>query len=141
MCMKQFGVWQRYSWQDETLTPDSNPLADIGGELLHLRGQFEVGDAGQLTFAIRGLPVVYDAAKQELSCQGKTAPLEPVHGTIQLEILADRTSLEIFGNRGRIYMPIGAIAADSNRSLQLSVRGGTAKIRALEVYRLRLAWQ
>jgi fructan beta-fructosidase len=132
---------QRYSRHDETLTSDRNPLADIRGELFHLRGQFEVGNAGQLTFAIRGLPVVYDAAKQELFCQGKTAPLGPVSGTIQLEILVDRTSVEIFGNHGSIYMPIGAIAADGNRSLQLSVSGGTAKIQALEVYRLRSAWQ
>ena len=59
---------------------------------------------------IRGVPIAYDVTKQELSCQGKTAPLKPVDGTIQLEILVDRTSVEIFGNRGRVYMPIGVIA-------------------------------
>jgi fructan beta-fructosidase len=132
---------QKYSRQEETLTPDGSPLAGIEGELFHLRGQFEVGDAARLTLAVRGLPVVYDAGKRELSCRGKTAPLEPVNGTIQLEILVDRTSVEIFGNRGRVYMPLGAIAADGDRSLQLSVRGGTAKIQSLDVYRLRSAWE
>ena len=132
---------QRYSWHDETIEPDRNPLADVRGELFHLRGQVDVGHANELTFVIRGLPVVYDVARQELSCKGKTAPLKPANGTIRLEILVDRTSMEIFGNDGRIYMPIGAIPADSNKSLQLSARGGTAKIQALEVHRLRSAWE
>jgi len=132
---------QRYSWHDEILEPDSNPLAEVRGELFHLRGQVDVGHANELTFVIRGLPIVYDVARRELSCKGKTAPLQPANGTIRLEILVDRTSMEIFGNDGRIYMPIGAIPADSNKSLQLSVRGGTAKIQALEVHRLRSAWE
>ncbi len=76
-----------------------------------------------------------------MSCQGKTAPLKPVNGTIQLEILLDRTSIEIFANAGRIYMPIGVIPADNNQSLQLSTKGGPAKIQSLEVYRLRSAWE
>ena len=72
----------------KSLTPDSNLLADLRGELFHLRGEFEPGDASELRFVIRGVPIVYDVTKQELSCQGKTAPLKPVNGTIRLEVLA-----------------------------------------------------
>ncbi len=131
----------KYTWTNEPLNPDSNPLADLRGDLFHLRGQFEVGNASEFTFVLRGTPVVYSVAKQELSCQSKTAPLKPESGTIQLEILLDRTSVEIFANRGRIYMPIGVIPADDNQSFQLSTRGGPAKIQSLEVYRLRSAWE
>ena len=95
----------------------------------------------ELTFTLRGTPVVYNIAKQELSCQGKTAPLKPIDGTIQLEILLDRTSIEIFANTGRIYMPIGVIPPDDNRSLQLAAKSGTTKIQSLEVYRLRSSWE
>jgi fructan beta-fructosidase len=132
---------RKRTWTNEPLNPDRNPLADLQGDLFHLRGQFEVGNASELTFTLRGVPVVYNVAKQELSCQGKTAPLKPIDGTIPLEILLDRTSIEIFANAGRIYMPIGVIPADDNQSLQLSTRGGTAKIQSLEVYRLRSAWE
>jgi fructan beta-fructosidase len=132
---------QRYGWKDETLGPDGNPLADLRGDLFHLRGQFEVANASELTFVLRGTPVVYNVAKQELSCQGKTAPLKPESGTIQLEILLDRTSIEIFANGGRIYMPLGVIPADDNHSHQVSAKGGTGKIQSLEIYRLRSVWE
>ena len=132
---------QAYRWTEEALTPQSNVLAQVTGELFHLRGRFEVGNASGLDFVIRGVPVAYDAQKQELSCKGKKAPLKPVDGTIQLEVLVDRTSMEIFGNRGRVYMPIGVIPADNDKSLQLRARGGTARIQSLEVYRLRSAWE
>jgi len=45
MCMKQFGVWQRYSWQEyyqkegKTLLPGPNqPRSETGGCGLHHRG-------------------------------------------------------------------------------------------------------
>ncbi len=132
---------QKHTWTNEPLPPDTNPLADLGGDLFHLRGQFEVGKASELIFTLRGVSVIYNVAKQELSCQGKTAPLKPESGTIQLEILVDRTSIEIFANAGRIYMSLGVIPSDDNQSLQLLGKDGTARIQSLEVYRLRSAWK
>jgi len=123
------------------LTPDGNVLAQVTGDPFHLRGRFEVGAVGGLDLVIRGVPVAYDVERQELSCAGKTAPLKPTGGTIQLEILVDRTSMEIFGNRGRVYMPIGVIPADNDKSLQLHAKGGGVRIGSLEVYRLRSAWE
>ncbi len=85
--------------------------------------------------------VIYNVAKQELSCQGKTAPLKPTNGTIQLDILLDRTSIEIFANGGKVYMPLGVIPANNDRSLRLSTTAGAAKIQSLEIYQLRSAWE
>jgi len=44
-------------------------------------------------FIIRDVPVVYDVEKQQLSCQGKVAPLKP---------LADKIRLEVFTKGGRM---------------------------------------
>jgi len=41
--------------------------------------------------------------------------LKQVDGKIHLELLVDRTSIEIFGNDGRVYMPIGVILADNSK--------------------------
>jgi fructan beta-fructosidase len=132
---------RKHSWTDQTCRPDDNLLADLRGELLHIRGVFEPGDGGELGFVIRGIPVAYDVGRQELTCQGKTAPLKPANGTIRLELLVDRTSIEVFGNQGRVYMPIGVIPPDDDKSLRFYVRTGTARIRSLEVYPLRSAWE
>ena len=41
-----------------TLAPGANALAGIRGDLFDLRAQFTVGNAGEVRFAIRGVPVV-----------------------------------------------------------------------------------
>jgi len=131
---------KRQAWKDVALRPEENPLAGISGDLFHIRARFKPGDAKEIRFVIRGIPVVYDIGKQELSCLKKTAPLKPADGRIRLEILVDRTSIEIFANDGRVYMPIGVIPADGDRSLQVLSTGGETRIDALEVYELRSAW-
>ncbi len=67
--------------------------------------------------------------------------MKPVDGKIRLEILVDRTSIEIFGNDGRVYMPIGTILPDDNRTLELFSKDGGSGIDSLEVYELRPAWK
>ncbi|MCH9021466.1 MAG: GH32 C-terminal domain-containing protein, partial [Planctomycetes bacterium] len=124
---------KQYAWNNEILTPGKNPLSEITGELFHIRGLFDVGSAAQMGFLIRGTQVLFDAEKSQLSCNGKTATLKPKNGKITLEILVDRNSIEIFGNKGRVYMPIGQILPENNKTLALFSKGGHVKIDLLEI--------
>ncbi|MHC4331200.1 MAG: GH32 C-terminal domain-containing protein, partial [Planctomycetota bacterium] len=128
-------------WKNKTLKPGDNLLSDLSGELFHIRAKLQVNNAHETGFVIRDVSVVYDVEKQQLSCQGKTAPLKPVDGRIRLELLVDRTSIEIFGNDGRMYMPMGVILADNSKSLEIFTKGGATKVESLDVYELRSAWQ
>jgi len=92
-------------------------------------------------FMVRGTPIVYDVGDKQLSCKGKSAPLSPSDGKIRLRLLVDRTSLEIFGNDGRVYMPMGVIHPEKNRSLAIFSTGGTVKVTTLDVYELNSAWE
>ena len=106
--------------------------------------------------------MAYSAKEQQLTCKESQAPLNPQNGQpstpfplnkggqggcgkgdgkIRLRILVDRTSIEIFGNDGGIYMPIGVIPPDENRSLKVFGKGGGVKVKSLEVYELRSAWK
>lgn len=131
---------KKHAWKKETVKPEANLLSGIRGDLFDIRAEFEVGDATAFGFSIRGIPVVYTVAAGELECRKRKAPLKPENGGIRLQILVDRTSIEIYGNDGRIYMPIGVIPADDNRSLEIFSRGGSTKVDSLEVYELRSAW-
>jgi sucrose-6-phosphate hydrolase SacC (GH32 family) len=124
----------------QPLNPGDNPLAAIKGELLDLTADIVIGDAAEVGFNIRGATVSYDAKKQELSCKGKKAALKPVDGKIRLRLMVDRTSIDIFGNDGRLYMPMGVIVPQDNLSLEVYAKGGSAKINALEVHELKSAW-
>jgi len=133
---------RKHAWTNQALKEGGADLLDgITGDLFHIKAEIAVGDAAQVGFTIRTVPVLYDVKAAQLSCAGPRAPLKPVDGRIRLEILVDRTSIEVFGNDGRVYMPVKAFPPDDQRSLAVFAKGGSAKATLLEVYELRSAWQ
>ena len=125
--------------KDYTLRPEQNPLKEARGGLFHIRATLVPDERAKTGFVIRGIAVEYDRAAGTLTCQGASAPLELRDGEVALEILVDRTSIEIFGGEGRVYMPIGVIPKDEERSLAVYARGGETRIKSLEVFELKSA--
>jgi fructan beta-fructosidase len=80
------------------------------------------------------------ASKAALLALGRSEDLTPEHGRIKLQVLVDRTSVEVFGNDGRLSMSSCFLPATENRSLSTFSVGGTARIVSLRVYRLKSAW-
>jgi fructan beta-fructosidase len=132
---------KRHAWKGLTLRPGENPLAGVRGELFDVRAEFAAGDAGAFGFTVRGVPVVYDVKKRQLSCRGVTAPLAPVAGKVRLHLLVDRGSVEVFGNDGGVALSVGVIPPDENKRLEVFTRGAPTRLSALEVYELRSAWR
>ena len=81
-----------------------------------------------------------DPAAQTLNCQGESAPLPPEGNVIQLRILVDRCSLEIFGNGGAVCMVIGHAPEDTNQALAIFARNETVKLSFLEVCEVDTIW-
>ena len=117
------------------------PASGIEGELFDVEAELEVGDAKQLGLVVRGEEIVYDVERERLIFDGNDAPLKPVDGRIRLRVIVDRTSVEIFANDGRIYMPCQLRADDDNKSLALFARGGTARATSIEVRELESIWK
>jgi sucrose-6-phosphate hydrolase SacC (GH32 family) len=124
----------------QQITVGENPLATINGELFDLTAVITVGGATKVIFILRGVPVTYDVKAQELSCNGKTALLKAEDGKIRLRMLVDRTSIDIFGNNGRLYMPMTVAVDARNTSLQLRAEGRGAFISTLDVSELKSIW-
>jgi len=125
----------------QTLQPGENPLAGLNGELFDAVAEISVGDAKEIGFNLRGVAVRYDVEKQELSCLDRKAALKPLDGKIRLRLLVDRTSVDIFGNDGALYMPMGMIIPAVKTDLELYAKGGSARIDSLKVYDLKSAWK
>ena len=130
-----------HKWTDLTLKAGENPLAGVKGDLFDVEVEFEPGADTETIFDLRGQKVVYNARNQTLSCGNVRAPLKPRKGFIQLRILLDRTSIEVFGNNGRVYIPRCIIPKDDNRSLSASCGKGKVKARFLRVHELKSAWE
>jgi sucrose-6-phosphate hydrolase SacC (GH32 family) len=128
---------RRFALQPQSLPPGRNPLAAVKAQLIEILVDIQPGTATELGLQVRGVPVIYDARKSELSCQGMTAPLPLVDGRVRLHLFVDRASIDIFGNDGPLYMPIGVILPQDNTSLNLYARGGQARIHSIDVFQLK----
>jgi sucrose-6-phosphate hydrolase SacC (GH32 family) len=128
-------------WKDLNLPMGRNPVPGVEGELFHIRVSFRPGEAKRVGFVIRGIEVAYDAKEQRLTCLDKAAPMAMTDGLVRLELLADRTSIEVFGDDGRVYMPMGTIPPDDDKSLQIFAEAVPLRVETLEVHTLRSAWR
>jgi sucrose-6-phosphate hydrolase SacC (GH32 family) len=127
-------------WSDVTVEPGDNPLAGLTGELFDIRAEIEPGDATAFGFRCRGEAVTVSLKDRKLTCLSAAANLEPVKGRVQLQVLVDRTSLEVFGNDGRVSLTSCFLPKADNRSLEMFATGGAVKVVSLRVYPLRSAW-
>ena len=116
-----------------------NPAAQVSGELLELRATFTPPATGEVRFNLRGVPIIYNADKQQLSVQDLRVPLQSREGKIELKIFTDRTVYEIFANDGLVYVPLPIIPDAKNRAVDISASGET-KFDALEIYQLKPIW-
>jgi len=142
---------KKYQWKNKALKPGKNPLEDVKGNLFDIEAEIDVRGAEEVGFEINGFPVSYNVKDKSLTADkgeegdefssGETmAKLSPVDGKINLRILVDRPSIEIYANKGRVYMPMQAVRDLSNKSLKIYAKGGNAHIEELTVYEIKSIW-
>lgn len=119
---------------------DANPLAKIQAGPVEIRTAIEPGKAKEVVLDIHGLAVTYDVAKQELVIDGVRAPAPLTKGRLDLIIYADRIGVEVFTADGLLFMPVNVNIDSENRSLGLSVKGGSAALKNITVYELKSIW-
>lgn len=108
------------------------------GETAELSVAIEAGSSSPVEFDLRGVKVTYDPVKGEVRCLDRTASIKPLGGMIRFRIFLDRTNIDIFGNDGRLYMPMGTLLDPKNRSVRIS---GPSAVRAVTVYLLKSMWK
>ena len=128
--------------ENVSLEPGDDLLSGVSGELFDIRAEVEPGETG-FEINVGGQPVQYDAANNELVCPGfeKSAALDPIEGHIRLQILVDRTSIEVFGNGGKVSMSYFSVPDKSKPILSMTALGGAVNIVSLEVHELRSTWR
>jgi fructan beta-fructosidase len=130
---------EEFSWSKIELEPSQNLLSKVDGDLLDINAEFQIEDSDEFGFIIKNKKIRYDASRKVLSCDGEEAELQPAAGKIQLRILVDTMTIEIYANNGRIYMPVRAYPDQNNPGIELF----TAKniiINSLEINELKSIW-
>ncbi|MDP2889499.1 MAG: glycoside hydrolase family 32 protein [Bacteroidota bacterium] len=133
-------------YENKNLIPgiNKNLLSSVKGDCFHIIGSFRIKTADSFGFVVRldkknnGTEIMYNVKTNTLSCLGKSAIVEPVDGIIKLEILLDRTSLEIFANDGKVAMSSSFTSTEKKADgIFLFNIGGEILVEKLEVYPMK----
>ena len=110
------------------------------GDLLHIKAEFEIGATksyGVFGLIINGYEVEYDPRHNRLN----DTFLNLEDGKIYLEILVDRSSVEVFANHGRLYLSDAHFSVDFPKQLDLYSMWGQVVLSNLEIYELESIWE
>jgi sucrose-6-phosphate hydrolase SacC (GH32 family) len=140
---------KHYKWEDKDLIPglDENKVKRVSGDCLHIIGDFDIKTSDNFGFMIRhgkkdpGIEVLYNVKRGTLSALGSTVPLMPIDNHIKLEILLDRTSLEIYANDGQAVVSNCYVSDKKSDKIVLYTNGGELGITKLDIYKMKTVWR
>ena len=124
-----------------------HPLARIQ-DTAEVMIEIAPGGADCVAVVLRGIWIVYDARAHRLSCavgrpgsaDTSEVAIELERGLLCLHILLDRASIEVFGAGGAVVVPLGVVPTDDAHELAVAARGGCARVRCLDLWRLASIW-
>ncbi len=136
-------------WENKNLIPgiNKNLTHKVDNDCMHIIGSFKLKTADTFGFVVRldkknnGTEIMYNVKSKTLTCLGNSVIVEPIDGTLKLEILLDRSSIEIFANDGRAVMSSCFIPNEYANGIYLFNTGGELLVEKLEIYPMKSIWQ
>jgi len=133
---------ETHTWKDITVEDANNALKEIKGDLLDITVVFETKEnKGKFGISAKDLTLYYDVRKEQLRCKDKETTLKSEEGKVALRLLIDRSSVEIFGNNGLLYMPMSHICDNNDAGIEILSKAGNIKIAELTIHELASAWE
>jgi sucrose-6-phosphate hydrolase SacC (GH32 family) len=124
----------------------NNMIGSTKGDAFHIKAIFTPKTSDNFGFVIRsgkksnGTEVRYETAKKMLYANGRQMEVEQVDGKIKMEILIDRSSIEVFCNDGEKVITSCFVPEEGDEDITLYTQGGELYINELEVNKIRSAW-
>ena len=140
--MNRRALFRRYgpSFQDhiDELAP---LIPDTAWDLFHIRADIELLDANSFGVIIRGHDLRYHARDRQFTWGDHTVPAEPDEDSrLRLQILVDRTSMELFAGTGEISASFCFLPAAADVPLEFYAEEGRVRFASLTIIELGSAW-
>ncbi len=129
-----------HMYYDEVLSPGRNLIPPTSHDLFRVTGQVELQGATHFALVIRGQPLRYDVAAAHFTYKDRQIPCAPVGDRLTLEILVDRTSMELFVGEGQTSASFCFLPEAWDAPLELYAEGGQVRFAPLVVRELRSIW-
>ena len=137
------------TWENKNVIPgiNDNKLKKVSGDCLHLVGEFDLKTSDNFGIMLRhstkkaGTEILYNAKRGMLTVLGCNVPVKTTKNKIKLEILLDRSSIEIFVNDGEQVISNCFTPDEKAHKLALFTNGGELGIDKMEVHKLNNVWR
>ena len=134
--------------KDKNLIPGvkGNLLGGIKGDAVFIKAVFQPKSSDNFGIVVRngktsnGTDIQYTTNKKVLNVNGITMVLEPIDGKIELQIIVDRSSIEIFCNHGSSGISTCFSPTQGEDEMVLYTQGGELFVESLEAHILKSAW-
>ncbi|MFY0599330.1 MAG: glycoside hydrolase family 32 protein [Cyclobacteriaceae bacterium] len=131
----------RQAWGGIQITRDKSLSTDVKSDVLHVIATFDGSDDLHFGLNINGYKLDYD----NLSFLLDGVHMMPDNGEIKIEVLVDRTSIEIFGNDGKAYIVRPHISKNLNLEIYSNSphweAGTHTSLKKLEVFEMKSIWK
>jgi fructan beta-fructosidase len=136
-------------WAGKKIYPgiNNNILGSVKGETLHIKGIINLKNCDQFGFIIRsdksmsGTEINYSVARGQLIMLGNKINYKPENNKMELEILIDRSSIELYIDGGRYVISSTFIPDPKSQKYLLYTIGGEIMVDQLEVNQLKSIWR
>ena len=161
--LRRLRASRSYKLGERTIEPGTRRLTGRGasGKALEIEAEFRLGDADRFGLKVRAgegeeTVIGYDANASELyvdrtrsgnvgfnpSFPGvQRAPLAARSGKVELRILVDWSSVEVFADRGQTVITDQIFPGEASEGIKLFADGGSAKLESLKIRPLRSSWR
>lgn len=139
---------KHFEWNNKNLIPGigENILKKVDGECLHIIGEFDLKTSDGFGFMLRqnkknqGTEILYNVKRGTLTVLNSTVPVVAANNKISLEILLDRSSIEIFANGGQAVISNCFTPVENADDLVLFTNGGELQVDKLDIYKIESVW-
>lgn len=137
------------SWLQKNIIPglNKNLISKVKGDCLHIKGIFDIKTSDNFGFLLRngksdqGAEISFNTKNNTLNCLGQQIIIEPIGKKLQIEILMDRSSVEVFVNGGRATLSSCFVPKQGNENIILFTSGGELFVENLDIFTLKSIWE
>jgi fructan beta-fructosidase len=138
-----------YLFEDKKIYPGikNNILSKLKGKAFHFKGTIDILNCDKFGFLIRsgrddiGVDITYNVKKSMLSFLQTNFEYKPENNKMEIEIIVDRSSIELFIDGGRYVVSYPFAPKPESLKYELFTMGGEILVENLEVYELKSVWR
>ncbi len=127
-------------YEEKIITPDNDFVAHEKGDMLHVIAEFKLGDSHSVGLNINGYEMVYNHLRGNFNGTHYKIPYDQ---ELKVEVIVDKSSMEIFVNDGELYYAVPHNNVKADKIIEAFALGNSSNkvvLKKMEVYELESIW-